>query len=63
MRTERQHAILIGDEARDIAAARAAGIASAAVAWGYAEPDFLRSLAPTLFFERMDDIAPKLIGQ
>lgn len=55
-------AIFIGDEARDIAAAKAAGIASAAVAWGYADPAFLRSLAPTLFFERMEEVAPALIG-
>jgi phosphoglycolate phosphatase len=55
-------ALLIGDEARDIAAANAIGIGSAAVAWGYADPTFLRSLSPTLFFERMEEIAPALIG-
>jgi phosphoglycolate phosphatase len=60
--TERERAILVGDEARDIAAARAAGIASAAVAWGYAAPQFLRSLNPTLFFEQMDEVAPSLLG-
>ena len=54
--------LLVGDEARDIEAARAAGIDSAAVAWGYADPVFLRSLSPTMFFERMDDIAPALIS-
>jgi phosphoglycolate phosphatase len=56
-------ALLIGDEARDIAAARATGIASAAVAWGYADPEFLRTLAPTLFFARMEEIAPAVIGR
>jgi phosphoglycolate phosphatase len=61
-RTEREHAILIGDEARDVAAAGAAGIASAAVAWGYADPRFLRSLKPTLFFERIGQVAPRLLG-
>jgi phosphoglycolate phosphatase len=61
-RTERAHAILIGDEARDIAAARAAGIAGAAVAWGYADPEFLRSLEPTFFFERIDQVAPRVLG-
>ena len=55
--------VLVGDEARDIAAAKAAGVASAAVAWGYTDPGFLRSLSPTLFFERMEDIAPALIGE
>ncbi|MEZ5833797.1 MAG: HAD hydrolase-like protein [Dongiaceae bacterium] len=56
------HTVLVGDEARDIDAAREAGIASAAVAWGYADPNFLRTLKPDLFFERMDAIAPALIG-
>ena len=55
-------AILVGDETRDAAAARDVGIDVGLVAWGYADPDFLRSLAPTLFFERMDEIAPALIG-
>jgi phosphoglycolate phosphatase len=48
--------IAIGDEDRDIEAAAAAGVASGAVAWGYADPDFLRGRSPTLLFERMDDI-------
>jgi phosphoglycolate phosphatase len=61
-RTEPKGAIFVGDEGRDIAAAHAAGIDSGAVAWGYADPGFLRSLSPDLFFERMDEIAPALIG-
>ncbi|HYC02606.1 MAG TPA: HAD hydrolase-like protein [Azospirillaceae bacterium] len=48
--------LCIGDEARDIEAARDAGLDSAAVSWGYAAPDLLRSLGPTLFFERMEEI-------
>ncbi|KAA2234831.1 HAD hydrolase-like protein [Salinarimonas soli] len=48
--------IAIGDEARDIEAATQAGIASGAVSWGYADPDFLRERSPTVLFERMDDI-------
>lgn len=55
-------AIFVGDEMRDVTAARDADIDSGLVAWGYADPDFLRSLEPTLFFERMDEIAPALIG-
>jgi phosphoglycolate phosphatase len=54
--------IFVGDEARDAAAARDMGVDIGLVAWGYADPDFLRSLAPTLFFERMEEIAPALIG-
>jgi phosphoglycolate phosphatase len=62
VRVEPQGAILIGDEARDADAARDAGIDCGLVAWGYADPAFLRSLAPTWLFERMEEIAPALIG-
>ena len=55
-------AIAIGDETRDIEAARAVGIACGAVTWGYAAPNALKALQPDLVFERMADIAPKLIG-
>jgi phosphoglycolate phosphatase len=55
-------AVAIGDEVRDIEAARAAGVACGAVAWGYAAPETLRALKPELLFERMEDIAPGLIG-
>ena len=50
-------AICIGDETRDIEAAREAGIASGAVLWGYAKRDVLLSFAPTVTFESMSDIA------
>jgi len=53
--------ISIGDEVRDIEAARAAGIACGAVMWGYAAPNALRALKPNLVFERMEDIAPRLL--
>jgi phosphoglycolate phosphatase len=53
-------AIAIGDEVRDIEAARAAGIACGAVTWGYAAPETLRALRPDLVFDRMEDIAPLL---
>jgi len=46
----------IGDEARDIEAARAVGIACAAVTWGYAAPDVLRAMRPDFLVERVDDI-------
>lgn len=61
-RTDPRSALLVGDEARDIAAAEAVGTGSAAVAWGYADATYLRSLSPTLFFERVEDIVPALIG-
>lgn len=55
-------AIAIGDETRDIEAARAAGIACGAVTWGYAAPRALQALRPDLVFERIDDIARALIA-
>jgi phosphoglycolate phosphatase len=48
--------IAIGDEVRDIEAARAAGIACAAVAWGYAAFDALAAHAPDMMFQQMTDI-------
>ncbi|MCA1458550.1 HAD-IA family hydrolase [Bradyrhizobium sp. BRP22] len=54
--------ISIGDETRDIEAARAVGIACAAVSWGYSAPAKLRALGPDLMFERMEDIVGELCG-
>ena len=56
-------AVAIGDEVRDIEAARAVGIAAAAVTWGYAAPEKLRALSPDWMFERMEDIAPALCAR
>ncbi|UFS86975.1 HAD family hydrolase [Bradyrhizobium daqingense] len=52
--------ISIGDEVRDIDAARAVGIACGAVCWGYAAPAALRALGPDHVFERMDEIVSTL---
>jgi phosphoglycolate phosphatase len=57
---ELDQAIAIGDEVRDIEAARAVGIACGAVCWGYAAPAALRALGPDHVFERMDEIVPIL---
>jgi phosphoglycolate phosphatase len=54
-------AIAIGDEVRDIDAARAAGVACGAVTWGYAAAETLRALDPDLLFGRMEEIAPSLL--
>jgi phosphoglycolate phosphatase len=48
--------IAIGDETRDIEAARAAGIACGAVCWGYAAPEALKAQKPDYVFERMGEI-------
>ncbi|MBV7485562.1 HAD-IA family hydrolase [Bordetella sp. BOR01] len=41
-----QRCVLVGDEMRDIDAARKAGVRAAAVAWGYNHPDALSTHAP-----------------
>jgi phosphoglycolate phosphatase len=53
-------AIAIGDEVRDIEAARAAGIACGAVTWGYSAVDALLTKKPDLIFETLGDIAERL---
>lgn len=50
--------MFIGDEVRDIEAARSAGTAAGAVAWGYATPEILAAHRPTVLFERMEQIGP-----
>lgn len=52
--------ICIGDEIRDIEAARAAGMDSGAIAWGYAFPAALQVAGPTYFFNSMAEITQRL---
>lgn len=53
----RAEAICIGDEIRDLEAARAEGIPFGAVSWGYTHADSLRAHAPAEVFATLDDIA------
>lgn len=46
----------IGDEVRDIEAARKLRLATGAVTWGYATPDILRAQRPSAIFETTDDV-------
>jgi phosphoglycolate phosphatase len=55
-------AICIGDEVRDIEAARKAGLAFGAVSWGYASPQALAAHKPEEMFENMDDMIARLAG-
>jgi len=61
-RVDPAQVIAIGDETRDIEAARLAGITCGAVTWGYAARQALRDRAPDLLFERMEEIAGTLIA-
>ena len=55
-------AIFIGDEIRDIEAARQAGIASGAVAWGFTDPETLRAHSPDMLFTTVDEMRLALVG-
>ncbi len=48
--------LAVGDEERDVKAAREAGVAAGSVAWGYAAASILGERGPDHYFETMDDI-------
>lgn len=52
----RETTAYIGDEVRDIEAARAAGLRSLAVSWGYADRSALVSAQPDQLFDNPDDL-------
>jgi len=52
--------ILIGDELRDIEAARQAGVPVGCVGWGYNPPDVLRAQSPDLIFLSVADLPAQL---
>jgi phosphoglycolate phosphatase len=52
----RDRVICIGDETRDIEAARAVGLDCGAVGWGYAKPSILAEHRPTVSFNSMSEI-------
>src|SRR5512145_1930004 len=53
--------IYIGDELRDLEAARRVKIPFGAVAWGYTHPDTLKAHAPQEMFVTIEEITRKLI--
>ena len=55
-------ALMIGDELRDADAAREAGTAFGAVAWGYNAPEALAGVAPVALFDSVAAIAPFVLG-
>src|SRR2546429_7016701 len=58
--TEPADTICIGDEIRDIEAARAARIDSGPVAWGYAPPSPLTAAGPTHLFNSIEEMMQRL---
>lgn len=57
LRCAPEDALSIGDEVRDIEASRKAGIACAAVTWGYAAPALLLASGPDMMIDTPADIA------
>jgi phosphoglycolate phosphatase len=55
------HALYVGDEIRDVLAARALGLRAGAVTWGYNAPEVLRAAAPDFLFEHVDAIPRALL--
>jgi len=55
-------AIFIGDEIRDIEAARDAGIASGAVTWGFTDVDALQAHSPDMLFGSVEAMLSALVG-
>ena len=53
--------LLIGDEIRDIDAARESGCDAASVSWGYNHPDVLAAKKPQYLFSSPDDIRSQLL--
>jgi phosphoglycolate phosphatase len=54
-------ALCIGDEIRDLEAARRTGIAFGAVTWGYTRPDALIARAPDIVFRTIDEVTARLL--
>jgi phosphoglycolate phosphatase len=56
-----EQAIYVGDEVRDIAAARKAGVDVAAVTWGYNTRELLTEHAPDYVIERPEQLLTLLV--
>lgn len=54
--------IAIGDETRDVVAAKKVGVTSAAVLWGYANRAALEHLQPDVLFERPNQVLELVLG-
>jgi phosphoglycolate phosphatase len=51
-----EDAILVGDETRDVAAARDVGVAAGVALWGYALPEVLEAQRPDRVFRRAEEM-------
>ncbi|HEX2189905.1 MAG TPA: HAD hydrolase-like protein [Longimicrobiaceae bacterium] len=55
-------ALCVGDEIRDLEAARGAGIPFGAVTWGYTTEEALRARSPEAVFRSLDDVVDTVTG-
>lgn len=61
VRVRRDRMILIGDELRDLEAAKAARIRAGAVAWGYNRISILKTRQPDEIFFHMEEMSEKIL--
>jgi phosphoglycolate phosphatase len=61
-RAHRDQVLVVGDETRDIEAARQAGLACAAVTWGYATTEALMACRPNHLAASFDELAALVVG-
>ena len=58
-----ERALYVGDEVRDVHAAKAAGFASAAVSWGYNTRTILAAARPTFLVDSFDELGKAIANQ
>ena len=56
----RERVLCVGDEVRDIQAARTEGLSAGAVGWGFANPELLMAHSPDAFFPTLDALRQHL---
>jgi phosphoglycolate phosphatase len=57
---DRQNCVYIGDEIRDIEAAKKAGITSVGVTWGFNSPDAIKNARPEILAQKPSDLTKYL---
>lgn len=55
-KVERAEMVYVGDESRDLDAAKKAGVSVAAVAWGFHSPELLAGMNPTVMLQQPADL-------
>ncbi len=61
-RADRRQVLYVGDEERDVTAAKRAGVAAAAVGWGFQTEELLRASGPDYFLSEPAELVDVVIG-